>query len=230
MIQKFKAGEKLRSVTHLNQVVDGLNELTQDSPEETPTAAQSGVTCFGINQSAVDLPYGACVAFKPALDAMPFPDDPTKIIQGTTLLLDEPSEAGDEWCITAQRIPAGSGGLVYVSGTILARVRDEASTDEVATIDPASDWWHLKRGADGAGKLLWAGSTSESTEDDTSGYRWALVRFPFGGGGAFALAQATADGTGGTVTLKAIQHLANLSASPNFEQTGDEFTAKYFKT
>jgi hypothetical protein len=75
----------------------------------------------------------------------------------------------------------------------------------------------------GLAQILW--------KEPGTGTKWATVRLggTGGGGGSFALAQATADGTGGTVTLKAVQHLVNLSASPNFEQTGANFTAKYFK-
>lgn len=58
---------------------------------------------------------------------------------------------------------------------------------------------------------------------------WVRPKTGGGDGGAFSLAQAITDGMGGTVTVRAIQHLVNLSASPNFEQTGDPLIVKYFK-
>jgi hypothetical protein len=52
-----------------------------------------------------------------------------------------------------------------------------------------------------------------------------------GGGGtvAVSLVQATAAGSGGLVKVKTIQAKSSPAASPNFEQTGDEFDAIYFQ-
>lgn len=90
------------------------------------------------------------------------------------------------------------------------------------SLGTVKDKWGLKVGN--------TGFVCTGVINDTAGARYVYVRpVGGGGGGAFSLAQATADGTGGTVKVKAIQHLTNLSASPNFEQTGAEFTVKYFK-
>lgn len=50
-----------------------------------------------------------------------------------------------------------------------------------------------------------------------------------GAGAELSIAQATEDGDDGQVKAKAVKFKVDLSASPNFEQTGDEFSAKYFK-
>lgn len=63
----------------------------------------------------------------------------------------------------------------------------------------------------------------------TDGGRVLVRPMGGGGGGAITVAQATADGSAGLVSVKAVQFTATLSASPNFEQTGDAITAKYFK-
>lgn len=73
-----------------------------------------------------------------------------------------------------------------------------------------------------------SGFTITGISDDTAGAYVVYVR-PAGGGSGLALAQATEDGSAGKVKAKAVKFLADLSASPNFEQTGNEFEAKYFK-
>jgi len=235
MIQKFSRGESIRSTQHLNKMVDEINSVLRRSGMGSGVTMQAGTPVFAINQSAVDLPFGACVPFREnggsasEPDANPYPIEPQRLVQGTIVLVSDPSMSGVEWGVTAQRIPMGQSGWIYASGVILARVRDADSSDFTVDIDSADDWWHLKRGTSGSGKILWADVVSQNTADDTSSYRWALVRFPFGGSSAFSIVQTTGAGASGAVGAKVIAMKSDPSLSPNFTQTGDGISLKYFK-
>lgn len=52
---------------------------------------------------------------------------------------------------------------------------------------------------------------------------------PQAGGSTIRLVQATADGSGGKVKVKSIQFKRDISASPNFEQSGAEYEVGYLK-
>jgi hypothetical protein len=233
MIPRVRAGEPL-SAGRQNKVIDALNRSDSPfTPGETP-GKQSGQTVFALNTSGVDLPFGACVAIAAAADANPYADAPRRQILGTVVNVDLPAEAGQQWVITAQRIPAGLSGLVYIDGVVLARVRDEDSEDEQVTIDPADDWWHLKRSASGSGVVLWVDDSAQAAdESDASAWRWALVRFPVGGGGGggstIKLVQAQADGVNGSVSVKEVILKADPSSSPNFETSGSAYAVTYLK-
>jgi len=143
-----------------------------------------------------------------------------------------PTEIGADWCVAVQRIPAGLGGWVFISGVVLARLRDESSADMTVDIDPADDWWHLKQGASGAGKIIWLDTVPQSIDDsDPNTYRWALIRFPFGGGGGTSLqfVQTTGVGVDGVVPVKNISMKTDPALSPNYELTGSEYSINYFK-
>jgi len=121
-------------------------------------------------------------------------------------------------CRSGEVVRAAVVGVVIVD--IL--MASETDTRADAIVDETR---FLGSGADGPFEILAIGSEHTVGTDSV---RRAAVRIGGGSGGSFSLAQATADGAAGSVTVKTIQHLANLSASPNFEQVGDEFAAKYF--
>lgn len=236
MIPKVRAGQPISAKTQ-NKIIDQLNRGYVNGASLRLDGWQSGVLVRVINESAVDLTIGSCVALSTATgsagsDPHPYPDDPARMAFGSVLIGSAPAADGDDWCIVAEFIPAGASGMAYLSGIILARLRDEDSTDTSVTIATADDWWHLQRGADGAGKVVWVDENSQtggSAEPDTAPWRWALVRFPFGGGGGAELdiVQAVADGSAGSVSVKSIT-LKAVDANPNYVQAETAQTVKYF--
>ena len=80
----------------------------------------------------------------------------------------------------------------------------------------------LLSGSTGPAQILWKAAGT--------GTKWAIIKFPIGGGGTFSVVQAIADGAAGVVPVKTITLKANVAASPNFEQAaGDPVNVNYFK-
>jgi hypothetical protein len=81
----------------------------------------------------------------------------------------------------------------------------------------------LLSGSTGPAQILW--------KEAGTGVKWALIKFPIGGGGGgtFSVVQAIADGAAGVVATKAVAFKADVSASPNFTLAADAVNLNYYK-
>jgi hypothetical protein len=112
---------------------------------------------------------------------------------------------------------------------VLAAITDDSDAPAIgSTLGTVSGSWKLKVGNTG---YICAGVAADAGKG-SGGRRIVYVR-PSGGGsggGSFSVVQATADGASGTIMAKAIAFLTDPAARPNFEQTGDALTLRYFRT
>lgn len=94
--------------------------------------------------------------------------------------------------------------------------------DEIGT---AADEW----GVDSGTGLAVVGLFSDDSVAPAR--EFALARPSGGGGGTgtVALVQATADGANGTVSVKAIAMRSDVTAQPNFDQTGAAYSLRYLR-
>ncbi len=228
MIPRVHPGDSIRNTSTLNRVIDNVNGLylNQGQGPQDGIIEQAGTPVTILNSTGRDLGLGE--AFPISLtDAHPYPDVPERMLQGTIITARIPDE-GDPlaWGICAQTIQDDCAGKAYLAGVILARVQDADSSGDHADIDISGDWYWLKSGDTGPGKIIWLDDT---VQDD--GWRWALVQFPFSvGGGGFSVVQATANGSSGSITAKAITLKADVTASPNYDLGTDVLTLNYFKS
>jgi hypothetical protein len=194
MIPHVKNGDRLRTQP-MNRVVDAANMFLQGRGADYPKVAQSGSLIFVLNKTGRDMLLGEVAPYH-ATEAMPYPDAPERMFQGTVVALREPSKLEDwsNWAVMAQTIPNGLSGWAYDSGNVMARVRilktegeadpheaDYVFCDMVLDADSsgsAEDWWHLTRLPVGPGRMDWVGPVVEVEDPEADdNFHWALVRF-----------------------------------------------------
>lgn len=230
MIPSIKRGDSIRDPRALNEVIRQVNTLALGFGEAFPKVRQSGNALFILNRTGHDLQPGEAFPFYSGA-AHPFTDNPERLFSGTAAIADMPSPvpATVEWGLAAEAIADGKSGWGYDSGVLLARIASDDSTDTSLDFDPNDlEWWYAKRGTTGPARILWA-DTEQHGGSGEGAWVWALVRLGAASAAGLSIVQAIENGSGGLVEVKALQFLEDLSASPNFEQTGDEFEAKYFK-
>lgn len=123
-------------------------------------------------------------------------------------------------CAVDEVAPATVAGVVIVDVKMnsLTDTRADAITDETR---------FLGSGSSGPFEILAFG---EEHDVDGEMVRRAAVRIGGGSGGStIEFVQAVADGASGEVSCKAIAFKADITTSPNYEQSGDAFDLKYFK-
>lgn len=179
--------------------------LRNDSGKDV---AQYGV--LGIGAPLTEYATGAA--------ASEFLRNPRKMVGEDPLTTDHEKR----FAIALSACPSGKMIACGIAGVYPCKVDVQLESHEYATVAD-NDVTQLESADTGQAFILW--------KEAGTGTKWALVWLrPAGGGGAgLSLAQATEDGSAGKVKAKVIQFLSDLSASPNFEQTGAEFEAKYFR-
>lgn len=217
MIERKQKGDRLAAL-EVNDLSDRLRAM------ETPSGGKgvrirsvpgSGVTvlgdsawrlpkeaaleCLAVNVGGQDLP-----AFCPAGVAGHYFEDPEKLAYKRALSVRLP-EDGDEgrFVVTAEPIPQGRAGRVWVHGVMPVRVFNDAPESLVrADIEPGQT--HLLGNAQGAVQILF--------EEDATGVHLAIARFT--GPASSVTERVQAADLSGTIVKSGTQVIDGTSVGP----------------
>lgn len=147
-----------------------------------------------------------------------------KAFDGEVLAVADHADAGRFGIVLADT-PDGDTGYCALSGIFPCKLNITAEADEYANIvDAQPEALDTQSGASTV-RIWWK-------EAGTGTDKWGLVelgRASGGGGSTIKLVQAQADGAYGQVSVKDIILKSDLTASPNFETTGDAYNIAYLK-
>lgn len=191
---------------------------------------QSGVLVRVFNDSGANVPMGGVLSaygWRPDYD-MTADGAASAVYANPQITGDTVDTDTRKVVVLRDPVAANESGLGYIAGCCLAKVliTDDADPTDITDCGFSDGSQYLQNDAEGL-KVIWA---SDSFDEDGDTFTWAFVDFQGQGGGAsFTVVQAITDGSAGSITTKAIQLKADVTLSPNFEQTGANISANYFK-
>lgn len=173
----------------------------------------------GINQFDVYNDSGEAI---PAYSPMLITERVAKTTGGFYLKVGKPTADSQHqvvfnggWVLPYQKFSKGT--LEFTRSGICAGYNGTAPTIG-SNVGTQTGSWKMKSG--NLGWLVLAVDTARSL---------VYIRPSGGGGSTLSVVQAVADGSNGSVSVKTVVHKVDLSASPNFYQSGDATTVNYFK-
>jgi hypothetical protein len=146
-----------------------------------------------------------------------------RMFQGEALSVADHADSG-RFGIALDNVEPDASSYCAIAGIFPCKLNINAEADEYANIvDAQPEALDTQSGASSV--RIWWKETGTGTD------KWGLVELgrASGSGAALQFVQAVADGSAGSVSVKQIQLKADITASPNFEQSGDAFTVNYFK-
>lgn len=226
MFKKFSSGNPLSiSASDWNAMIDAA--IAHRNKQNSATGKESGYGRRPVvlvrNSSGTNIVRGQILGIEAPI-ILPTTNE-NEFLSGIALDCDAAviADHSGKFVVAVEPITDGKIGSAVAFGMAHCLINVISETDEYIDA-PATAGYIAESCASGSARIVW--------REGGTGEQWGIVQLMSGAGGSadIQFVQATADSANGQVSAKAIQFLGDLSAHPNFEQTGDTLTLSVFQS